>query len=176
MCDCSKRKLTHGMGKGVVVKTVTVTPYTGGATADGKTIAAGPIEFTEVLDLCNGSGILREVVVSEAIASGSPQKMAMDVIILSAEGYSIATNTTTAFVLSTLTANDLCAWLQIASADYKERNSIAVARVQADGMTVFNRSVTDGKKQTVFVYLVAKEAKTFAAGTSLLVSLRVEQD
>lgn len=176
-CNCSTRNIIQGYGKGVKITTVEFTPYTAGATADGKTIVACPIEFTEIFDRCNGSGILRELIVTESRPSSTCQKLAMDIILTANNGYSVATNTTTAFIQSVVQQNNITAWLQVASADYKERNSIAVARASLVGLpTVYNRSTTETQQRSVWAYFIAKEAKTFDASTSLIVSMVVERD
>ncbi len=170
-CGCNKRPIIDAVGKSVKNYYEIITPYSGGATTSGKTIAAGPIEIEDAFEMCNGSGVIRSASVKEF---GTTQELDFDIIFVGNNGYTILTNTTTAFDATIAVDNKLQDAIEVTT--YTDKGQYREAKPTFAPLTVFNASTTETEKRKLWYYLVARGAVTYTGSTRLAVSLAIEND
>lgn len=170
-CNCEKRPIIDAVGKSVKNYYEVIAPYSGGATANGKTIAAGPIEIADAFEMCNGSGVIRSASVKEF---GTTQELDFDIVFVGNDGYTIATNTTTAFDATIAEDNKLQDAIEITT--YTDKGQYREAKPTFAPLTVFNASTTETEKRKLWYYLIARAAVTYTGSTRLAISIAIEND
>lgn len=170
-CGCEQRPIIDAVGKSVKNYYEVIAPYSSGATTSGKTIAAGPIEIAGAFEMCNGSGVVRSASVKEF---GTTQELDFDIVFVGNDGYTITTNTTTAFDATIADDNKLQDAIEITT--YTDKGQYREAKPTFAPLSVFNASTTETEKRKLWYYLIARGAVTYTGSTRLAVSITIESD